>query len=287
MTAAEAACSDAPDTGNAKAKAKKEVMRKHMTRAYDELLTNTKDCVYLGEDVRHGGYYLVTDGLFRKHPMRVHDFPPCETSLLGAAMGFSQAGLTPIVEIPYAKYLDCGADVFFEIVLNHWVTNGAQPAGMVVRLQGFGKGVFGGNFHTHNALHLPPGLDVVCYSNGRDYVRGLRHAVHQARSGRVVMLVDSTNLLNQRHLDAEMRDGKWTRAYPDSGMLSYDSVIMYEDGDDFAGRTISPGTHRRLPNPTLSLSRTVTVCLPPFLPAASSRRVNLPRVQWPSSTARC
>ena len=86
------------------AKVKKEVMRKHMTRAYDELLGDDgKKCVYLGEDVRHGGYYLVTDGLFRKHPMRVHDFPPCETSLMGAAMGFSQAGLTPIVEIPYAS----------------------------------------------------------------------------------------------------------------------------------------------------------------------------------------
>lgn len=33
----------------------------------------------------------------------------------GAAQGFSQVGLVPIIEIPYAKYLDCGADMFYEI----------------------------------------------------------------------------------------------------------------------------------------------------------------------------
>ena len=71
---------------------------------------------------------------------------------------------------------------------------------MVIRLQGFDKGVFGGNFHTHNTLYIPPGIDVVCYSNGADYVRGWRYAMLQARAGRVVMSVDSTNLLNQRHL---------------------------------------------------------------------------------------
>ena len=66
-----------------------------------------------------------------------------ETSLLGAAMGFSQVGLTPIVEIPYAKYLDCGADMFYEIGITNWLSNGQQPNGMVVRLQGFDRGLFG------------------------------------------------------------------------------------------------------------------------------------------------
>jgi hypothetical protein len=43
--------------------------------------------------------------------------------------------------------------------------------------------VFGGNFHTHNALHIPPGVDVVCFSNGADYARGMRYAVRQAKAG--------------------------------------------------------------------------------------------------------
>ncbi len=70
----------------------------------------------------------------------------------------------------------------------------------MIRLQGFGRGLFGGNFHTHNTLYLPPGIDVVCYSNGRDYASGMRYALLQARAGRVVMSVDCTELLNIRHL---------------------------------------------------------------------------------------
>jgi pyruvate/2-oxoglutarate/acetoin dehydrogenase E1 component len=102
-------------------------------------------------------------------------------SFTGVAIGYAQAGLVPIVEIPYAKYLDCGADMFYEAVYANWYSNGRQPNGMIIRLQGFGRGVFGGNFHTHNNLYLPPGLDVVCYSNGADYARGFRCAVEQAR----------------------------------------------------------------------------------------------------------
>ena len=109
---------------------KRDVMRKNMTRVVDETLEREKNCVYIGEDVQHGGYYLVTDRLAKKHPNRVCDFPPDETTLVGAGMGYSQAyepikstllpfpvstnptnplsfpclsGMLPILEIPYAK----------------------------------------------------------------------------------------------------------------------------------------------------------------------------------------
>jgi hypothetical protein len=32
-----------------------DVMRKHMTRVFDELLGQYKEAVYVGEDVEHGG----------------------------------------------------------------------------------------------------------------------------------------------------------------------------------------------------------------------------------------
>ena len=57
-------------------KGKKEVMRKHMTRVIDECLGRDDNLVYMGEDVEHGGYYLVTDGLAAKYKGRVIDFPP-------------------------------------------------------------------------------------------------------------------------------------------------------------------------------------------------------------------
>lgn len=81
----------------------KDAMRKHMTRVFDELLQDNKDVVYIGEDVEHGGYNLVTDGLAAKYPNRVQDFPPDETSIVGAGVGFSQLGLVLIVEILYAN----------------------------------------------------------------------------------------------------------------------------------------------------------------------------------------
>eukprot|EP00941_MAST-03F_sp_MAST-3F-sp1_P001865 g1865.t1 len=210
-------------------KKKSDVMRKWMNRVIDESLSEYPEMVYIGEDVEHGGYYLVSDGLAKKYPGRCSDFPPDETSLLGAGIGYSQIGLLPCVEIPYAKYLDCAADIFAESCIANWLSNGRQPNGMLIRLQGFDKGIFGGNFHTHQALTLHPGLDVVCYSNGADYVRGFRYALRQAKAGRVVMTVDSTALLNERHLHE--RDSGWTTTYPErenyaKDELTFDEVIV-------------------------------------------------------------
>lgn len=163
------------------------------------------------------------------------DFPPDETALLGSGWGLSQAGLTVIVEVPYAKYLDCAADIFNEIALTHWLSNGREKSGLVVRLQGFDRGTFGGNFHTHNMLSIPPGLDAVCYSNGWDYVRGMRYLLRQAGlGGRICMSVDCTDLLNRRHLLPESSDGWFLHRYPSAsggdgyeGEMSFDEVAVY------------------------------------------------------------
>ena len=132
---------------------KPQVMRKQMTRVLDEIMTDDPSVVYLGEDVIHGGYYLVTEGLAAKFNTnirrgRIFDFPPDETSLLGSGLGFRQVGnVVPIVELPYAKYLDCGVDMFYEIAILNWLSNrnaklissdrdDVQKLGMVIRLQG-------------------------------------------------------------------------------------------------------------------------------------------------------
>jgi 2-oxoisovalerate dehydrogenase E1 component len=206
------------------------IMRRAMTKCLDELLDSNPELVYIGEDVQHGGYYKITEGLHAKHGLRVADFPPDETSLLGTAVGYSQAGMLPIVEIPYAKYLDCGSDMFYEAAIMNWLSAGTRPCGMVIRLQGFDKGVFGGNFHTHNSLQIPPGIDVLCYSNGSDYAKGLRYAVAQAKVGRVVMFVDSTDLLNRRHVFG--KDDAWMTPYPHDpkDIAGFDEVRKYGEG---------------------------------------------------------
>jgi hypothetical protein len=94
-------------------------------------------------------------------------------------------------------------------------------------------------------ITVPPGVDVVCYSNGGDYVRGMRYNLRQAIAGRIVMSYDSTDLLNRRHLGdddsgAGARDDLWLTAYPpqqqqagegkdgpEESELAYDDVILY------------------------------------------------------------
>ena len=101
--------------------------------------------------------------------------------------------------------------------MSNWLTAGRQPNGMVIRLQGFDRGVFGGNFHTSNVLPFPPGLDVLCFSNGRDWARGIRSALELASHGRVVMVVDSTALLARRHVSEEEKDKGMLSPYPLEG----------------------------------------------------------------------
>ena len=42
-------------------------MRKLMTEVLDEQMQAWAQLVYIGEDVEHGGYYLVSDGHKPKH----------------------------------------------------------------------------------------------------------------------------------------------------------------------------------------------------------------------------
>jgi hypothetical protein len=76
--------------------------------------------------------------------------------------------------------------------------------------------------------HVPPGIDVLCYSNGRDYARGFRNAIIQAQHGRVVVFVDCTHLLNLRHLHD--KDRGWETTYPDkTEMMSFNDVRRFGD----------------------------------------------------------
>ena len=103
--------------------------------------------------------------------------------------------------------------------------------------QGFDEGVFGGHFHTANAPPVfgIPGLDVLCYSNGRDWARGMRSCVRHAQAGGVSMLLDSTALLTRRHVSPSAKDGAWEFAYPHAEPdgaeeLQADDVMLYPHG---------------------------------------------------------
>ena len=62
--------------------------------------------VVLGEDVgRNGGVFRVTDGLLdRFGESRVFDTPISESTIVGASVGLSVAGLVPVAEIQFAGF---------------------------------------------------------------------------------------------------------------------------------------------------------------------------------------
>ena len=94
------------EAGSASRTTKPSDMRQLMTRAITELMSGNERIVYVGEDVEHGGYYRVSEGLKDKFGRRrCFDWPPDEASLVGAGIWFAQAGRLPIIEIPYAAYL--------------------------------------------------------------------------------------------------------------------------------------------------------------------------------------
>ena len=238
QTNADGAAADAAPSAKALPKAP---MRTLMTRALSAALAADDALLYMGEDVEHGGYYLVTEGLTAKYGRRrVFDWPPDEASLIGAAIGVAQSGRVPICELPYAAYLSCGYNQFVEACFLHWLSNGRQPNGLVFRMQGFDEGVFGGHFHTANAPPVfgIPGIDVLCHSNGYDWARGFDGAVRRAHSGAVTMLLDSTALLNRRHVCG--RDDQWQFESPGPGeTLVADDVILYPSDGGFRGVTVS------------------------------------------------
>lgn len=81
--------------------------------------------------------------------------------------------------------------------------------------------LFGGNLYTHNPLsHVPP-------------IRtGATTFVYLAKHGRVVVLVDCTNLLNPRHIHSEDNNRAWRFPYDnhdddDDDMIEFDTVVRY------------------------------------------------------------
>ena len=88
---AAAAASSAATGVTARVAEKVTDMRQLMTRALGELMATEERIVYLGEDVEHGGYYRVSEGLkdtFGRR--RCFDWPPDEASLVGAGIGIAQ-----------------------------------------------------------------------------------------------------------------------------------------------------------------------------------------------------
>lgn len=150
-----------------------------VNRTLDRALARDDRIVLLGEDIADpgGGVFKVTLGLSTKHGReRVRDTPIAETSIVGAAIGASLAGLRPVAELMFMDFLGVALDQ----IANHaakirYMSGGRQHAPLVIRTA-VGSG--GGPQHSQAleawVMHVP-GMKVVWPSTSADAV-GLLNA---------------------------------------------------------------------------------------------------------------
>ena len=150
-----------------------------VNRTLDRALARDDRVFLLGEDIADpaGGLFKVTAGLSTKYgTARVRNTPIAESSIIGAAIGASMAGMRPVAELMFMDFLGVALDQ----IANHaakirYMSGGRQHAPLVIRTA---VGMSSGPQHSQAleawAMHVP-GIKVVWPSTSADAV-GLLNA---------------------------------------------------------------------------------------------------------------
>ncbi len=151
-------------------------------RTLDHELGVNPRCVVFGEDVgMKGGVHGATVDLQVRHGAgRVFDTSLNEDGIIGRAVGLAAAGLMPVPEIQFRKYLDPATEQINDCGTLRWRTNGDFAAPMVVRIPvGFSKRT-GDPWHSVSGeaiLAHTLGWRIAMPSNAQDAVGLLRTAL--------------------------------------------------------------------------------------------------------------
>lgn len=151
-------------------------------RTLDFELKNNDRLLVFGEDVGvKGGVHGATVDLQTKHGAdRVFDTSLSEEGIIGRAVGMAMAGLVPVPEIQFRKYLDPATEQINDCGTIRWRTNGDFAAPMVVRIPvGFSKRT-GDPWHSVSGEAVfahTLGWRVAMPSNAQDAVGLLRTAL--------------------------------------------------------------------------------------------------------------
>ncbi len=151
-------------------------------RTLDHELRVNDRLVVFGEDVGvKGGVHGATVDLQIKHGVdRVFDTSLSEEGIIGRAVGMALAGLVPVPEIQFRKYLDPATEQINDCGTIRWRTNGDFAAPMVVRIPvGFSKRT-GDPWHSVSGEAIfahTVGWRVAMPSNAQDAVGLLRTAL--------------------------------------------------------------------------------------------------------------
>lgn len=179
-----------------------------------------------GEDVgAKGGVHGATQGLQSEFGVeRVFDTSLSEEGIMGRAMGMAAAGLLPVPEIQFRKYLDPATEQTNDIGTTRWRTANNFGLPMVLRMPvGFSKRV-GDPWHSvsdESILAHKPGWRVAFPSNAQDAVGLLRTAL---RGNDPTFFLEHRNLLDT----PESR-----RPYPgDDYVIPFGQAAMVKEGRD-------------------------------------------------------
>nr|WP_290667536.1 thiamine pyrophosphate-dependent enzyme [Ardenticatena sp.] len=190
-----------------------------------ELRINPRMLVF-GEDVGvKGGVHGATRGLQTEFgEARVFDTSLSEEGIIGRSMGMAVAGLLPVPEIQFRKYMDPATEQMNNLGTIRWRTNNRFAAPVVVRMPvGFSKKV-GDPWHSVSdeaVLAHKPGWYVVMPSNAEDAVGLLRTAL---RGNDPVVFLEHRNLLDNMVA---------RRPYPgDEFMLPLGKAAIVQEGSD-------------------------------------------------------
>jgi len=133
--------------------------------ALAEELARDERVYLIGEDVRGGGYFAVTNGLVdRFGPDRVIDTPISEYAIVGSSIGAAITGMRPIAEIEFGDFITCCMDPLVNQAAKlRFMSGGQYRLPLVVRTPG-GGGIGMAAQHSQSLeawlLHIP-GLIVI------------------------------------------------------------------------------------------------------------------------------
>ncbi len=162
-----------------------------------ELARNRRVLVF-GEDVGvKGGVHGATVDLQRQFGAeRVFDTSLSEEGIIGRAVGMAYAGLVPVPEIQFRKYLDPAMEQFNDCGTIRWRTNNAFAAPIVVRIPvGYSKRT-GDPWHSVSGEAIfahTVGWTIAFPSNARDAAGLLRSALY---ANDPVVFLEHRNLLD-------------------------------------------------------------------------------------------
>jgi pyruvate/2-oxoglutarate/acetoin dehydrogenase E1 component len=149
----------------------------HLTLARE--MERDERVVLIGEDLRQGGVFKTSKGLFERFgPERVWDTPISEQAILGCAMGAAMTGIRPVAEIMFADFFAvCWDMVVNEMAKARYMSGGRVALPLVVRTAG-GAGLGFAAQHSQsveNWAMCVPGLKIASPSTPAD-LKGLLSA---------------------------------------------------------------------------------------------------------------